>query len=193
MSSRDHPGLIRPDTEPAVNLRASQIAELCVAMLATEDGLTADKKTNDFGGVDLDITVPLLGDSNPEDLVGDLFSIQVKSVRRDTQGLVYCEDDRSYTYPLKVKNYNLLRRERLIGLPYFLAVVIMPRGNRWVTQSINEVALECERFLVDLRGRPRSDNKRTKNIPLHETDRMRPGMFTAIANVILEERGWQGC
>ena len=109
----------------------------------------------DLSGIDASITstVP------DETLYEPQLDLQVKSTSRELL------NDDFIRYPLKVKNYNELRKEKTLA-PRILVVVLLPdKLEEWVQQSETELCLRYCAYWMQLRGMPETSN--TDNVTIY--------------------------
>ena len=132
----------------------------------------------DIGGIDIIIS----GVETEDSLYPPRLEVQVKS----TSTSVLSTD--SIRYPLKLKNYNELRKQRTL-VPKILVVVLIPDDqSQWLNQSEDELCLRRCGYWLSLRGEPETTNtdKVTVYLP-------RQQIFTAgtIKNIMqqIETRG----
>ena len=75
-----------------------------------------------------------------------------------------------FRFPLKRRNYDLLRIETMI--PRILVLLDLPRDEeRWLTISSDELILRRCAYWVSLRGQPETDNVETVTISLPARNR----------------------
>ncbi len=111
----------------------------------------------DLGGIDVTIT----GTSADEAQYSPQLDVQVKSTSRDVVS------DEFIRYPLKLKNYNELRKEKTIA-PRILVIVLIPDNiDEWVHQSEAELCMRHCGYWMSLRGQPETQNTEsvTVNLP----------------------------
>jgi hypothetical protein len=102
----------------------------------------------DVGGIDVSIT----GTVSNEIFYEPQLDLQVKSTSLDVVTEEYIR------YPLKLKNYNELRKERTVA-PRALVVVLIPEDlNEWINQSETELCIRRCAYWISLRGQPQTQN-----------------------------------
>jgi Domain of unknown function (DUF4365) len=80
------------------------------------------------------------------------LEVQVKSTSISVRG----ED--SIRYPLKLKNYNELRKQKTL-VPKILIVVLIPDNqSEWLNQSENELCMRRCGYWLSLKGQPETAN-----------------------------------
>ncbi|BDA66905.1 hypothetical protein RIVM261_029880 [Rivularia sp. IAM M-261] len=80
------------------------------------------------------------------------MDLQVKSTSLDVLSL------ESIRYPLKIKNYNELRKEKTI-VPRILVVVLIPELlQEWINQSETELCMRRCAYWISLRGQAETKN-----------------------------------
>ncbi|BAZ14373.1 hypothetical protein NIES4071_62160 [Calothrix sp. NIES-4071] len=132
----------------------------------------------DIGGIDIIIS----GVEREDSLYPPRLEVQVKS----TSTSVLSSD--SIRYPLKLKNYNELRKQKTL-VPKILVVVLIPDDqSEWLNQSEDELCLRRCGYWLSLRGQPETTNTDRVTVYLP-----RQQMFTAgaIKNIMqqIENRG----
>jgi hypothetical protein len=110
-------------------------------------------KQRDRYGIDLTIAGEE-GDSFPQ------LDVQVKCTSLDVLS------DEFTRYPLKLKNYNDLRREKITA-PRILVVVLVPdQIEDWLSQSEQELCLKSCGYWKSLRGEPETENTTNVTVSL---------------------------
>ncbi|MBC6422506.1 MAG: DUF4365 domain-containing protein [Hormoscilla sp. SP5CHS1] len=105
-------------------------------------------RPSDLEGIDLTISGPELQDT----LYPPRLELQVKSTSSDMG------NDDPIRYSLKVKNYNELRKTRIL-IPKLLVVLFIPENpGDWLKQSERELCLRKCGYWLSLRGQPATDN-----------------------------------
>jgi hypothetical protein len=110
----------------------------------------------DIDGIDMIISAT----DTEETLYPPRLEVQVKSTSIDTKREDFIR------YPLKLKNYNELRKEKTL-VPKILVVVIIPDNqSEWLRQSENELCMRRCGYWLSLRGEPETTNTDTINVYL---------------------------
>ncbi|NEP58035.1 MAG: DUF4365 domain-containing protein [Symploca sp. SIO2G7] len=106
-------------------------------------------RPTDVGGIDIIIS----GIETQYSLYPPRLEIQVKSTSTDVVSEEFVR------YPLKLKNYNELRKSKILT-PRLLIVVLIPDNlNNWVQQSETELCLRHCAYWMSLKGMPETPNK----------------------------------
>ncbi|NET57455.1 MAG: DUF4365 domain-containing protein [Symploca sp. SIO2E6] len=106
-------------------------------------------RPTDVGGIDIIIS----GIETQYSLYPPRLEIQVKSTSTDVVSEEFVR------YPLKLKNYNELRKSKILT-PRLLIVVLLPENlNSWVQQSETELCLRHCAYWMSLKGMPETPNK----------------------------------
>ncbi|NEP12844.1 MAG: DUF4365 domain-containing protein [Symploca sp. SIO1A3] len=106
-------------------------------------------RPTDVGGIDIIIS----GIETQYSLYPPRLEIQVKSTSTDVVSEEFVR------YPLKLKNYNELRKSKILT-PRLLIVVLIPDNlNNWVQQSETELCLRHCAYWMSLQGMPETPNK----------------------------------
>ena len=132
----------------------------------------------DIGGIDIIIT----GEEKEYSLYPPRLEVQVKS----TSTAVI--DNEFIRYPLKLKNYNELRKSKTL-VPKILVVALLPDNpEEWVNQSEEELCLRRCGYWLSLKEQPETQNTESVTVYLP-----RQQLFTvsAIKNIMdtIEARG----
>ncbi|MBV6627310.1 MAG: DUF4365 domain-containing protein [Rivularia sp. (in: Bacteria)] len=132
----------------------------------------------DIGGIDIIIS----GEEQEYSLYPPRLEVQVKS----TSTAVI--DNEFVRYPLKLKNYNELRKSKTL-VPKILVIILLPDNpEEWVNQSEEELCLRRCGYWLSLRGQPETQNAESVTVYLP-----RQQLFTvsAVKNIIeqIETRG----
>lgn len=102
----------------------------------------------DIGGIDMNIS----GIEQEYSLYPPCLEVQVKSTSTNIIS------DESVRYPLKLKNYNELRKPNTL-IPRILVVVLIPDNlSEWVNQSETELCLRRCAYWLSLKGQPETRN-----------------------------------
>ena len=132
----------------------------------------------DIGGIDIIIS----GEEKEYSLYPPRLEVQVKS----TSTAVI--DNEFIRYPLKLKNYNELRKSKTL-VPKILVVALLPdTPQEWVNQSEEELCLRRCGYWLSLKEQPETQNTESVTVYLP-----RQQLFTvsAIKNIMdtIEARG----
>lgn len=132
----------------------------------------------DIGGIDIIIS----GEEQEYSLYPPRLEVQVKS----TSTAVI--DDEFIRYPLKLKNYNELRKPKTL-VPKILVIILIPDNpGEWVNQSEEELCLRRCGYWLSLKGQPETQNTESVTVYLP-----RQQLFTvsAVKNIMdtIEARG----
>lgn len=141
-----------PDSLLAQTDQQERLSVLYASAVATAAGYTAIEPTMDRDGVDLEIQAG--GGMRPR------LDIQLKATIN-----LNASDNGICRFPLKVRNYNLLRLETLV--PRILVVYSMPReATEWAAIDSESLILKRCAYWVNLQGQPDSENSETVTIDL---------------------------
>ena len=132
----------------------------------------------DIGGIDIIIS----GEEQEYSLYPPRLEVQVKS----TSTAVI--DNEFIRYPLKLKNYNELRKSKTL-VPKILVIILLPDNpQEWVNQSEEELCLRRCGYWLSLKGQPETQNVESVTVYLP-----RQQLFTAekLRNIMeqIETRG----
>lgn len=106
----------------------------------------------------IDLTIMQFGNGNEYPFY-DGLRVQLKCTYK------HKPQDGHLPFPLKIKNYDDLRRES--AYPRILVVVYTPEEvDKWVLHSSSSLALHYCGYWVSLRGMPATDNKTAITIPI---------------------------
>ncbi|MDB9536577.1 DUF4365 domain-containing protein [Dolichospermum planctonicum CS-1226] len=139
-----------------INLQKEEFSYAYIYAIAAAAGYSFQKSSRilDVGGIDGTIT----GTVSDDTLYEPQLDLQVKSISLD---ILSAETIR---YPLKIKNYNELRKERTVA-PRILVVVLIPENlPEWIKQSETELCLRRCAYWVSLRGQPQTENTETLTV-----------------------------
>ena len=142
-----------------LNIQKEEFSYAHIYAVAAGSGYSFSRATRpvDMGGIDITIT----GITSDEALYEPKLDVQVKSTSLDVMG------DEFIKYPLKLKNYNELRKEKTLA-PRILVVVLIPENkDEWVQQSETELCLRRCAYWKSLRRQPETQNTEsvTVNLP----------------------------
>ena len=106
-------------------------------------------RPTDVGGIDIIIS----GIETQYSLYPPRLEIQVKSTSTDVVSEEFVR------YPLKLKNYNELRKSKILTLRLLIVVLSPDNLNNWVQQSETELCLRHCAYWMSLKGMPETSNK----------------------------------
>lgn len=133
-----------------INIQKEEFSYAYIYAIVSAANYSFQKSTKpaDIGGIDLTIT----GTVSDEMLYEPQLDLQVKSTSLDVVS------EELIRYPLKLKNYNELRKERTVA-PRILVVVLIPENqDEWINQSETELCMRRCAYWVSLRGEPQTKN-----------------------------------
>lgn len=134
-----------------INTQKEEFSYAYIHAVVSAAGYAFQRATRavDMGGLDCSI----IGTSAEESLYDTQLDIQVKSTSREALS------DEFVRYPLNLKNYNELRKEKTIA-PRILVVVLIPSSpEEWLHQSEEQLCLRRCGYWLSLRGEPRTPNR----------------------------------
>lgn len=138
-----------------VNQQKELFSKAYVRAVAAVAGFSVDRLELDFNSIDLQITAG----SGEGSICFPELKLQLKCTSRDV-----IDGDR-IRFPLKVKNYNDLRRNVLV--PRILVVVLVPDNlEDWMQQSEAEMCMRYCGYWISLRGMPETQNTTTVTVSL---------------------------
>lgn len=139
-----------------INLQKEEYSYAYIYAIASAAGYSFQKSSRalDVGGIDVTITGTVVDDM----LYEPQLDLQVKSTSLDISS------SEVIRYPLKIKNYNELRKERTVA-PRILVVVLIPENREdWTKQSEAELCLRRCAYWISLRGQPQTQNTESVTI-----------------------------
>lgn len=141
-----------------INIQKEEFSYAYIYAVASAAGYSFQKSSRptDMGGVDISIS----GTTSNEYLYEPQLDLQVKSTSLD----ILTEE--FIRYPIKLKNYNELRKERTVA-PRILVMVLIP-GNieEWIYQSETELCMRRCAYWISLRGQPQTQNTESVTVYL---------------------------
>ena len=138
-----------------VNQQKELFSKAYVRAVAAVAGFSVDRLELDFNSIDLQITAG----SGEGSICFPELKLQLKCTSRDV-----IDGDR-IRFPLKVKNYNDLRRNVLV--PRILVVVLVPDNlEDWMQQSEAEMCMRYCGYWISLRGMPETQKTTTVTVSL---------------------------
>lgn len=133
-----------------INLQKEEYSYAHIYAIASAAGYSFQKSSRvlDVSGIDISITGTVANDT----LYEPQLDLQVKSTSLDVLSL------ESVRYPLKIKNYNELRKEKTV-VPRILVVVLIPESlEEWINQSETELCMRRCAYWISLRGQAETKN-----------------------------------
>lgn len=129
--------------------RQKWLAQERMRLIVAESGcaLRAPPDEHDAAGMDLSVWGPRTPGKGVR-----CIGIQLKSVREDSGNV--SRSGSGLRYRLETSTYDLLRRPS--SLPVVLVVIVFPKGDEWLVEEARRVLLMCERYVVNLMGKPTS-------------------------------------
>jgi len=129
-------------------IRKEQFSHAYVRAVASAAGCVVGLFGVDHDSVDLSL--------RSQDTFGPISSPQLDLQIKCTARIVPIEDE--IRFPLKIKNYNDLRRENLL-VPRILVLVLVPQHvGAWLSQSEEEMRVRHCAYWLSLRGLPEKPN-----------------------------------
>jgi hypothetical protein len=148
-----------------LNQQKELFSKAYVRAVAAVAGFSVDPLELDFDSIDLQITAG----SGEGSVYFPELKLQLKCTSRDVIDGDYIR------YPLKLKNYNDLRRNALV--PRILVVVLVPENlEEWLQQSEAEMCMRYCGYWMSLWGMPETQNTATVTVSL-----LRSNQFTVQA------------
>ena len=145
------------DTILAKTDREEALSRAYVAAVAAGAGYTLAVQDFDRDGVDVQVRAG--GTMRPS------LDIQLKATVKLDQG-----GDDELRYPLRRRNYDLLRQETLV--PRVLVVLDLPRDEeQWISISAEELVMRRCAYWVDIAGSPETTNKKAVTITIKKQNR----------------------
>ncbi|MBW4667355.1 MAG: DUF4365 domain-containing protein [Cyanomargarita calcarea GSE-NOS-MK-12-04C] len=133
-----------------INLQKEEFSYAYIYTVTSAAGYSFQKSSRilDVGGIDATIT----GIVSDDTLYQPQLDLQIKSTSLDIQS------EEVIRYPLKIKNYNELRKEKTVA-PRILVVVLIPENQEeWINQSETELCMRRCAYWLTLRGQPQTTN-----------------------------------
>ena len=163
-----------------INIQKEEFSYAYIYAIVSAAGYSFQIATRpmDIGGIDIIIS----GEEKEYSLYPPRLELQVKA----TSTAVI--DDEFIRYPLKLKNYNELRKSKTL-VPKILVIILLPDNlEEWVNQSEEELCLHRCGYWLSLREQPATQNTESVTVYLP-----RQQLFTvsAIKNIMdtIETRG----
>ncbi len=139
------------------NDKKEALSRAYVSAVVAGAGYTVAVQDFDRDGVDVQIRAG--GDMRPS------LDLQLKASVHLKRG-----DDNKFHYPLRRRNYELLRKQSLV--PRILVVLDLPaEKNHWVSVSIDKLVMRRCAYWVHLLGLPESTNKETVSVTIYKKNR----------------------
>lgn len=138
-----------------------------VHTVASAAGYSSENtQTLDPYGTDIIIS----GESLDEESYDPRLDVQVKATSTDVLKEEFIK------YPLNVKNYNELRKQK-VSVPRIVIVVLVPEKiENWVQQSEQGLLMNCKGYWMSLKRAPATQNQETVTV-----DVPRKNLFTVEA------------
>jgi len=163
-----------------INIQKEEFSYAYIYAIVSAAGYSCQiaSRPMDIGGIDIIIS----GEEKEFTLYPPRLEVQVKS----TSTAVI--DNEFVRYPLKLKNYNELRKSKTL-VPKILIIILLPDNpSEWVNQSETELCLRRCGYWLSLKGQPETQNRESVTVYLP-----RQQLFTvsAIKNIMdtIEMRG----
>lgn len=98
---------------------------------------------------------------------GKIHSPRIDAQLKSWRGTVIGD---SFSYSLKIKNYNDLR-DRNVMIPRILIVVVVPKDvDDWLSQSSEQIILRRCGYWISLAGQPEVENSSSKTLSIPATN-----------------------
>ena len=143
--------------------RQEELSRAYIYAIASKAGMTFERPVNDHDSVDVKISA--IGKMTDDSILeSPSLEIQAKA----TYVHDFDEND-EISYPLKIKNYNDLRKVTLT--PRILVIYLMPRDEQaWLNNNHKRLKLKTCAYWVSLKNSPETDNKTAKTIKIPKTN-----------------------
>jgi Domain of unknown function (DUF4365) len=141
-----------------INTQKEEFSYAYIYAVASTAGysLQIASRSVDLSGIDIIIS----GVETEYSLYPPRLEIQVKSTSAD----IIAENQ--LRYPLKIKNYNELRKSKTLT-PRILVIVLIPENpSEWVQQSETELCLKKCAYWLSLQGMPETTNTESVTVYL---------------------------
>lgn len=153
--------------------RKGEFGVAYVSAIAAAAGYMTYRPTPDLDSVDLGIA------SEADEIEGaPRIELQIKAYSFDLK------DGSEFSYPLKQKNYDDLRR-RVINPRYLVVVTMPPAGEPWLEQGPEKLILFRCAYYLSLKGHPATTNENTTSVKLL---RKQPFTIEALHKLMQEAR-----
>lgn len=163
-----------------INIRKEEFSYAYIYAVASAAGYSCQiaSRAMDIGGIDIVIS----GQEKEYSLYPPRLEVQVKSTSTSVI------DNEFVRYPLKLKNYNELRKSKTL-VPKILILILLPDNPKeWVNHSEAELCLRECGYWLSLKGKPQTRNVESVTVYLP-----RQQLFTvsAVKNLMeqVEARG----
>jgi hypothetical protein len=133
-----------------INIRKEEFSYAYIYAVVSAAGYSCQiaSRPMDIGGIDIVIS----GQEKEYSLYPPRLEIQVKSTSTSVI------DNEFVRYPLKLKNYNELRKSKTL-VPKILIVILLPENpQEWVNHSEAELCLRKCGYWLSLKGKPQTRN-----------------------------------
>lgn len=148
--------------------------------VAAQAQVVFDLKHRDVNSKDAELSKTIETKDGP--FPADLH-VQLKSTYSS-----YVDLGAEISYPLKIKNYNDLRRKTTT--PIILCLLILPQDKTaWVTQTPDELILRHCMYWISLKGYPDTQNEDTISIKIPKTNILNKESLCNILNQIANNGG----
>ncbi|MDY6802650.1 MAG: DUF4365 domain-containing protein [Cyanobacteriota bacterium] len=140
------------------NIQKEEFSYAYIQALASTAGYAFQRTTTPLDNAGIDVTITGIGERATRGF--PQLYLQVKSTSLNLL------DDRFIKYPLRVKNYEELRKENQYP-PLILVVVLMPEYvDDWLEQSSAKLCQKSCGYWISLEGEPPTENKRAVTVYL---------------------------
>jgi len=139
-----------------INIQKEEFSYAYIYAVVSAAGYSFEKSSRptDMAGIDISITNAV----RDEKFYEPQLDLQVKSTSLDIQ------TSEVIRYPLKIKNYNELRKQKTVA-PRILIVVLIPESPaEWIEQGEDELCMRRCAYWIHLRGEPPSQNTESVTI-----------------------------
>ena len=161
------------DTKRKEELSISYLNVLCA-----REGIAMEIQKHDDDGIDAILNkIVQRRDGSPYKAS---FEVQLKSTSR-----ISVENDKSFSYPLKKKNYDDLRRPST-AKPFLFLLILPENEGDLLDHSVNELIIRKCMYWLDLKGMPNSDNASNVTVYFPQENIVSPDMLRSTMTQIAE-------
>jgi Domain of unknown function (DUF4365) len=141
-----------------INIQKEEFSYAYVQAVASAAGCICQRTTPPLDQLGVDLIITGLADRELQNF--PILYVQVKCTSRDILNENYIR------YPLKIKNYEELRRSNCYPSRILIVVAVPERVDNWLQQTQTELCLQYCGYWISLVGASRTENKETITIAI---------------------------
>lgn len=158
--------------------RKEEISISYLNALCAQEGISMECLKHDDDGIDF--ILKKIVKRRDGSFFSSSFEVQLKSTSS-----IRLERGQSFSYPLKKKNYDDLRRPST-AKPFLFLLILPEEEEHWLAHSVDELVIRKCMYWLDLKGLPDNDNVSSVTVHFPQENVVSPEMLRSTIMRIAE-------